>query len=46
MLFMASSRWELGRERKQVESCFCGPQILPGIEDGRVSWSSEGSSVL
>lgn len=31
MRFMASSRWELGREQKQVEPCSCHPQALPGL---------------
>lgn len=46
MPFTALSRWELGGERKQVESCSCSPQTLRWVEDGHMSWSSEESSVL
>lgn len=46
MPFTASSRWELGGEQKRVESCLCRPQILPQVENGHLSWSSEGSRVL
>lgn len=46
MPFTASSRWELGGERKQVESYLCRLQVLPWVEDGHTSWSSEEHSVL